>query len=262
MFGWCIHRHGLTQINPLGEKFNPNEHEAVFVTEDKTKQVDSVAVVSKLGYRLKDRVIRPALVGVVKHWSSSLPSVCLTVWWVSTLKHLWQTRARQLSLSHKFKVGRRRAALALVNRFPWRNALGFYHTIYIVAEIVIISKTYEVKQEKSGTKREKSSTVIKPAMKCYWMVHASPSRFFCAWCSVFDDADVKCLYSTIYCCWYKEKHKKQQQCADTQIKKNMPNQLTNRKNKICLCVITVITEKIQNWKMKVKKPLYIYTKEL
>ncbi|XP_022669050.1 grpE protein homolog, mitochondrial-like isoform X2 [Varroa jacobsoni] len=60
-------RHGLTQINPLGEKFNPNEHEAVFMAEDKSKEVDSIAVVSKLGYRLRDRVIRPALVGVVKH---------------------------------------------------------------------------------------------------------------------------------------------------------------------------------------------------
>ncbi|OQR73024.1 grpE protein -like protein [Tropilaelaps mercedesae] len=60
-------RHGLTQINPLGEKFNPNEHEAVFMATDKNKEQDSVAVVSKLGYRLKDRVIRPALVGVVKH---------------------------------------------------------------------------------------------------------------------------------------------------------------------------------------------------
>jgi len=60
-------RHGLTQINPLGEKFDPNEHEAVFMTEDKSKEVNTVAVVSKLGYKLKDRVIRPALVGVVKH---------------------------------------------------------------------------------------------------------------------------------------------------------------------------------------------------
>ena len=62
-----IPRHGMTQINPLGEKFDPNEHEAVFMTEDKAKEVNTVAVVSKLGYRLKERVIRPALVGVVKH---------------------------------------------------------------------------------------------------------------------------------------------------------------------------------------------------
>lgn len=62
-----FHRHGMTQINPLGEKFDPNEHEAVFMTEDKAKEVNTVAIVSKLGYKLKDRVIRPALVGVVKH---------------------------------------------------------------------------------------------------------------------------------------------------------------------------------------------------
>jgi len=59
-------RHGLSQINPVGEVFNPNEHEAVFVHEDKSKEPNTVAIVSKLGYKLKDRVIRPALVGVVK----------------------------------------------------------------------------------------------------------------------------------------------------------------------------------------------------
>jgi len=60
-------RHGLTQINPLGEKFNPNEHEAVFMHQDKAKEENTVAVVSKLGYKLKERVVRPAAVGVVRN---------------------------------------------------------------------------------------------------------------------------------------------------------------------------------------------------
>lgn len=59
-------RHGLTQLNPIGLKFNPNEHQAVFVHQDATKPPGTVAVVSKIGYKLQDRTIRPAMVGVVE----------------------------------------------------------------------------------------------------------------------------------------------------------------------------------------------------
>ena len=59
-------RHGLTQINPIGEKFNPNEHHAMFEAEDLSKEPGSVSIVSQIGYKLHDRTIRPAMVGVVK----------------------------------------------------------------------------------------------------------------------------------------------------------------------------------------------------
>ncbi|CAD5119766.1 DgyrCDS8361 [Dimorphilus gyrociliatus] len=59
-------RHGLEPIDPAkGEKFDPNLHEALFqapITESETP--GSVAVVTKTGYRLHERTIRPALVGV------------------------------------------------------------------------------------------------------------------------------------------------------------------------------------------------------
>lgn len=60
-------RHGIVQINPIGEKFNPNEHDALCYVEDKTKIADTVFVVNKIGYKLKERVIRAAAVGVVKN---------------------------------------------------------------------------------------------------------------------------------------------------------------------------------------------------
>ena len=53
------------KILSQGEKFDPNIHEALFqapVTESDT--AGSVAVVTKKGYRLNERTIRPALVGV------------------------------------------------------------------------------------------------------------------------------------------------------------------------------------------------------
>ncbi|XP_067131984.1 grpE protein homolog 1, mitochondrial [Centruroides vittatus] len=59
-------RHGLTQINPLGEKFDPNLHEAVFQHADPSKEPGTVFVVNKIGYKLMERTIRPASVGIVK----------------------------------------------------------------------------------------------------------------------------------------------------------------------------------------------------
>ncbi|KAK7873919.1 hypothetical protein R5R35_012933 [Gryllus longicercus] len=59
-------RHGLVPVNPLNEKFDPNFHEALFQQETADKEPGTVIVVSKIGYKLHDRVIRPALVGVSK----------------------------------------------------------------------------------------------------------------------------------------------------------------------------------------------------
>uniref|UniRef100_A0A0V0G5J4 GrpE protein homolog n=1 Tax=Triatoma dimidiata TaxID=72491 RepID=A0A0V0G5J4_TRIDM len=59
-------RHGLVQLNPLNEKFDPNMHEALFQQEVEGKAAGTVVVVSKIGYKLHDRVVRPALVGVAK----------------------------------------------------------------------------------------------------------------------------------------------------------------------------------------------------
>ncbi|KAK5649652.1 hypothetical protein RI129_000681 [Pyrocoelia pectoralis] len=59
-------RHGLEPVDPINEKFDPNFHEALFQQEVEGKTPGSVVVVSKIGYKLHDRVIRPALVGVSK----------------------------------------------------------------------------------------------------------------------------------------------------------------------------------------------------
>lgn len=59
-----FNKHGLVAVKPLGEKFNPNVHEAVFQVKDETKEAGSIANVVKIGYLLHDRLIRPAKVGV------------------------------------------------------------------------------------------------------------------------------------------------------------------------------------------------------
>ena len=54
-------------MDPLGEKFDPNVHEALFeVPASEGKNPGEIAVVTKVGYRLHQRTLRPALVGVVK----------------------------------------------------------------------------------------------------------------------------------------------------------------------------------------------------
>ncbi|XP_034757203.1 grpE protein homolog 1, mitochondrial [Etheostoma cragini] len=59
-------KHGLVKLNPDGQKFDPYEHEALFHAPMEGKEPGTVAVVTKVGYKLHGRTLRPALVGVVK----------------------------------------------------------------------------------------------------------------------------------------------------------------------------------------------------
>ncbi|CAI4231103.1 unnamed protein product [Auanema sp. JU1783] len=61
-------KHGLVSVNPQGEKFDPNLHEAVFqLPKAQMPSVDAGCIghVAKVGYSLKERPIRAAQVGVV-----------------------------------------------------------------------------------------------------------------------------------------------------------------------------------------------------
>ncbi|XP_059055059.1 grpE protein homolog, mitochondrial [Achroia grisella] len=59
-------RHGLVAVSPLKEKFDPNLHEALFQQEVEGAEAGTVVTVSKVGYKLHERCVRPALVGVAK----------------------------------------------------------------------------------------------------------------------------------------------------------------------------------------------------
>ncbi|XP_053716989.1 grpE protein homolog 1, mitochondrial [Synchiropus splendidus] len=59
-------KHGLVKLNPDGQKFDPYEHEALFHAPVEGKEPGTVAMVTKVGYKLHGRTLRPALVGVVK----------------------------------------------------------------------------------------------------------------------------------------------------------------------------------------------------
>lgn len=59
---------GVVEINPLGEEFNPEKHDAVEMIETADRAEDhKIMEVVQLGYSLKDRVIRHATVKVSKY---------------------------------------------------------------------------------------------------------------------------------------------------------------------------------------------------
>lgn len=59
-------RHQIRAIAPLGDKMDPHLHEAMFEVEDLEKPAGTVVQVIQTGYRLHDRLLRPARVGISK----------------------------------------------------------------------------------------------------------------------------------------------------------------------------------------------------
>jgi molecular chaperone GrpE len=58
-------KNSLAEVNPLGEKFDPNTHQAIGMV-DGEGEANTVASVLQKGYLLNERVLRPALVMVTK----------------------------------------------------------------------------------------------------------------------------------------------------------------------------------------------------
>ena len=61
-----LERHGISKINPHGEKFDYNLHQAMFEVPTNEVEPGIVVQVVQQGYLLHDRLMRPAMVGVSK----------------------------------------------------------------------------------------------------------------------------------------------------------------------------------------------------
>jgi len=59
-------RHGIRRVDPDGERFDHNFHQAIFEAERPGKPAGTVIEVLQPGYVLHDRLLRPAMVGVSK----------------------------------------------------------------------------------------------------------------------------------------------------------------------------------------------------
>jgi len=73
-FEAVLARHGIERIEPLGELFDHNFHQAMFEIEDKEHSAGTVVQVLQEGYRIHDRLLRPAMVGVAKKTSAPTES--------------------------------------------------------------------------------------------------------------------------------------------------------------------------------------------
>jgi len=61
-----LEKHGVKKFEPMGAKFDPNLHQAMFEVPDPSVPAGTVAQVVQPGYMIGERMLRPALVAVAK----------------------------------------------------------------------------------------------------------------------------------------------------------------------------------------------------
>ena len=66
MFVQVMQKNGLETVDPMGEKFDPEKHQAISMQEIEGAESNSVVEVMQKGFVLNDRLIRPAMVVVAK----------------------------------------------------------------------------------------------------------------------------------------------------------------------------------------------------
>ena len=68
-----LEKEGIKAINPLGEPFDPSEHQAMSMVENPDMEPNSIAAVVQKGWKLNERLVRAAMVMVVKESESTSP---------------------------------------------------------------------------------------------------------------------------------------------------------------------------------------------
>jgi molecular chaperone GrpE len=66
-----LEKQGVKKLEPIGQKFDPNRHQAMFEVPDASVPAGHVVQVMQAGYLIGDRVLRPALVAIAKNEASS-----------------------------------------------------------------------------------------------------------------------------------------------------------------------------------------------
>jgi len=62
----AFEKHGIKQLLPLGEKFNHEEHQAMFEVPGTGQPAGTIVELMQPGYKMHDRLLRAAMVGVAK----------------------------------------------------------------------------------------------------------------------------------------------------------------------------------------------------
>jgi molecular chaperone GrpE len=66
MMRTALEKFGITEVDPVGERFNPEFHQAMSAMETDNAEPNTVLTVYQRGYLLNDRLLRPALVVVAR----------------------------------------------------------------------------------------------------------------------------------------------------------------------------------------------------
>lgn len=69
----ALEKSGIRRFEPVGEKFDPNVHQAMYEVPDASVPSGHVVQVVQPGYMIGDRVLRPAMVGVSKGGPKAAP---------------------------------------------------------------------------------------------------------------------------------------------------------------------------------------------
>jgi molecular chaperone GrpE len=69
-----MEKHGIAKLEPQGQKFDPNLHQAMFEVPDPSVPAGTVVQVVQPGYTIGGRVLRPALVAIAKGGPKAPPS--------------------------------------------------------------------------------------------------------------------------------------------------------------------------------------------
>ena len=59
-------RHGITRVKSIGEPLDPHQHQAMMEIPSADAEPGTIVEEMQAGYMMKDRLLRPALVGVAK----------------------------------------------------------------------------------------------------------------------------------------------------------------------------------------------------
>jgi molecular chaperone GrpE len=68
-----MEKHGIAKIEPQGQKFDPNLHQAMFEVSDPSVPAGTVVQIVQPGYTIGGRVLRPALVAIAKGGPKAAP---------------------------------------------------------------------------------------------------------------------------------------------------------------------------------------------
>ena len=70
----ALEKHGVKKLDPQGQKFDPNFHQAMYEVPDASVPSGTVVQIMQAGYTIGDRVLRPALVGVATGGAKPAPA--------------------------------------------------------------------------------------------------------------------------------------------------------------------------------------------